>query len=412
MAVPNITQAPAPVQPTSPPPKAGIGFLAQVLENLNDDLLVAALEQYHPTGRPGYPPRAMLRAYYTKFILNIRYNTQLLERLRGSRRLRELCGFGDQVPSEGVYSRFTTRLKAHVARQERAIIQVVNQLRSYLPDLGATLAIDGSFVPSFANGNRKPDPSDPDADWGFKNSASTKDGKPILDFGYKVHMIADAKHGIPMSFTITPASGSEMTELPKAVRKMRREYPWLKSGYMLADRGFDSEPNHEFLFNRGFTPIIHIRKPTADDGLYNGIYDAKFRPQCLGNIGMDYVRTDPATGQHLFRCSAGGCPLLGKGLVPNCNDEFWADPQDNIRVIGKLARTNPEWKRLYRMRWSVERFFRSAKHSRGLKDHSVMGGEKMRLHINVSVLTWLATALARLQAKDSERMRRMTVRVN
>ena len=63
---------------------------------MDDRPLLDALQAYRRTGRPGYPHRAMLRAYLAKFILNIRYNNQLLERLRGNRKLREVCGFGDE----------------------------------------------------------------------------------------------------------------------------------------------------------------------------------------------------------------------------------------------------------------------------------------------------------------------------
>ena len=415
MACADSTQATAPVQPTAPPsspPKSGIGFLAQVLENLDDDTLVATLEAYHPTGRPGYPARAMLRAYYAKLVLNIRYNNQLLERLRGNRKLRELCGFGDDIPSESVTSRFFQRLRSHVERQELAIPKILKEIRHYLPDLGEVVAIDGSFIPTWANGNRKPEPVDPDADWGFKNSATSKDSKPVLKFGYRVHMIADAIYGVPLSFTITKANGSEMTELPKVVKKLKAEHPWLTPHFFLGDRGYDSEDNHRTLMKQEFTPVIHIRKPQADDGLYDGLYNKKCQPLCLGNMGMEYVRTDRVSGEHQFRCPPQGCKLMGKGLVPNCRDEIWVNPDDNPRVVGPLARTNPLWKILYRKRWGIERYFRSGKHSRGLEHHSVMGMTGIRLQITASVLTWLATALARLQAGDRKRMRHMTIRVN
>ena len=60
---------------------------------------------------------------------------------------------------------------------------------------------------------------------------------------------------------------------------------------------------------------------------------------------------------------------------------------------------------------SIEWYFRSTKHSRGLEGHTIRGMEKMQLHITFSVVTYLATSLARLQMGQPEKLRRMTVRV-
>ena len=86
-------------------PKSGYGFLSAILDGLDDRPILDTLHQYRRTGRKGHSPRAMWRAYLTKFILKIRFNNHLLERLRGSRKLREVCGFGGEVPSESTLSR-------------------------------------------------------------------------------------------------------------------------------------------------------------------------------------------------------------------------------------------------------------------------------------------------------------------
>ena len=60
---------------------------------------------------------------------------------------------------------------------------------------------------------------------------------------------------------------------------------------------------------------------------------------------------------------------------------------------------------------SIERIFRSLKHSRGLEGHCVRGMRKITLHATLSVLTFQATAMARLRAGDVDRMRQMSVKV-
>ena len=161
MATDNCTQLSAVVQP----PKGGYGFLSAVLDGLDDNFLLKTLQAYRPTGRPGYPLRVMLRAYLVKFILNIRYNNQLLERLRGSRKLREVCGFGDDIPSESALSRFVNRLSYHQDLLEQCLVKLTEELRELvptvkrrkdkqdqpLPPLGAVLAVDSTLFETFSN---------------------------------------------------------------------------------------------------------------------------------------------------------------------------------------------------------------------------------------------------------------------
>ena len=134
----------------------------------------------------------------------------------------------------------------------------------------------------------------------------------------------------------------------------------------------------------------------------------------MGNKPMEYIRTDPETGAHLFRCCAEGCPLKTKGTkaTTHCGHQFWEYPEDNLRIMGPLPRFLPAWNRLYSLRMSIERIFRSLKHSRGLEGHCARGLRKITLLATLSVLTFQATVLAHLQAKDPERMRRMSVKMD
>ena len=419
------TQAAKPVQPPSPP-KSGIGFLSQVLDALDDGPLVEVLQDCRHTGRPGYHPRAMLRLYFTKYILKIRYSNQLLERLRGSRELREVCGLGDDVPSESALSRFVSRLADYQDLLEQCLSDAIDEVRDLvpavkrrpgkqdqpLPPLGTVLAVDSTVFRSYSNPNR-PVVSDPDARWGVKHSSRAKEGDTEWVFGYKMHMVSDAYHGVPLAFIVTPANDNDSPLLPVVLDKALADHPWMKPGALLADRGYDALTNHEAVFNLGIIPVIHIRKPTADDGLRDGIYTEEGFPTCMGGKAMDYVRTDPKTGAHLFRCGTGGCPLKTKGTkaIVHCDSDVWERPEDNLRILGPLPRFTDAWKRLYSLRMSIERIFRSLKHSRALDGHCFRGLRKIKLHATLSLLTYQATLLARLKGGDAERMRQMTVKV-
>ncbi len=339
------------IQATKPdqPPKGGIDELANTLDNLDNQPLINVLQSYRYTGRPGYPVKAMWRAFLTKLLLKIRFNNHLLERLRGSRKLREVCGFGDNIPSESAFSRFTTRLANHTNLMEPYLIKVTNEIKGLvpavkrrenrqdqpLPPLGATIAIDFTLFESYANPNRKP-VSDPDAKWGIKHSSRSKNGKTEWGFGYKMHLVSDATHGVPLAFTITPANTNDSPQLRTVVNKTLNDYPWMEPRALLADRGYDSLTNHQFLFGLDIIPIIHIRKPVAADGYYENMYTASGKPTCMSQQEMDYVRTDQETGAHLFQCSPQGCPLKTQGTkaITHCAPKSGSGPRTTFGSSG------------------------------------------------------------------------------
>ena len=236
-------------------PKSGYGFLGAILDSLDDQPLLDVLEDYRRTGRPGYPVKAMWRTHLVKFLLKIRYTNELLERLPRSRKLRAVCGFGEEVPSESAMSRFVNRLVDHQGLVEECLVNATEEIRGLvpavkqrkgrqdqpLPPLGAVLAVDSTLFETYSNPNRKV-VSDPDARWGCETQCQDQRGQAGWGFGYKMPLISDATHGVPLAFRITPANENDSTELPAALSKTLAAYPWLEPGCLLADRGYDSLP--------------------------------------------------------------------------------------------------------------------------------------------------------------------------
>ena len=59
----------------------------------------------------------------------------------------------------------------------------------------------------------------------------------------------------------------------------------------------------------------------------------------------------------------------------------------------------------------IERYFSSAKHSRLMDVHRYLNIRKVSLHAAMSMLSYLATALAHLKADDYAHMRHMRIRL-
>lgn len=364
----------------------------------------------------------MFRAFCLKYLLNERYNVSFIERLKNSGKLRELCGFDDIVPSASAFSRFFRRLTERVGFIEGSIAEIINHIHSHLPDMADSVAIDATDIPGYANPNRSA-VIDQDAEWGIrttknKSSKPTKAAKPKeYFFGYKLHLLGDVKYGVPLTYTLTPANIGDTTEFKPVLDKAVADYRWFQPEYCIADRGYDSFKNHRAVLAKNIKPIIHIRRPTgAKPGkfhhLHHGIYSTIGEPTCVGGKVMDYKLTNPDTGDHLYQCPAGGCSRLQQKLFPPpCRDAHWESPKNALRVISTVARASDEWKRMYKKRTVVERTFSSLKRSRLLDQHQYLTQGKVRAHVALSMLTYVATMLAHTLAGDVEGIRWMRLRV-
>ena len=399
-------------------PRSGYGFLSAILDSLDDGELLAALEThrtYRDAGRRGYGVRALWRVWLTKYLLQIPYNVELIQRLEGSARLREICGL-TEVPSGPTLSRFFKRVTEFQALVDKVLVSITDRIKEHLPGLGKILAVDSTVFETYGNPGRKTKKGDPcgdmDAAWGYKNSVRTKDKEKIeWCFGYRLHTIADAVYGIPLGFVMTPANENDNPMLPKVFKKAKKSHKWLRPKVLVGDKGYDGEPNHLFLLKRKVTAVINLKKP-SNGKLHLGIYSKNGSPTCIGMTAMDYIGTDRNTGHHLFRCPKDGCPLKGSSkLQHHCAYEDWEDPAKQPRIVGKLHRASVPWKHYYKLRWTIERLFGSVKRSRLLTDHCFRGWKKNIMHATLSMLTYSATVLAHLQAGNKKQMRLMRVRV-
>lgn len=384
--------------------QGGIVDLGRVLDALNDTPIIARLQRYRWTGRKGYSIEALWRSYVASFVLNLPHTNALLRRLEDDEHLRDLCGF-DTLPHRTTFNRFIQRLSFHTDLVETCLADLTERLRCLLPDIGQDVAVDSTTVRSHSNPNRKCK-SDPQASWTAKNSAGAKEGGKEWHFGYKVHMAADANYGIPLGHLVTTAKRNDSPFLPRVIEKVRSLHPWFHPASVIADRGYDSKFNHEYLNQSDILPIIHMRRAShTKNGLHDGIYTEKGIPTCVGMVPMEYVRSDPELG-YLYRCRQEGCSLSSStaGGIRHCDSEVWEDPTKNIRLFGVIRRDGPEWKALYDKRQAIERVFKSMKESRRLERHCVRGLRQITLHATMSALAFQATALTRVLVGQEDMM--------
>ena len=168
----------------------------------------------------------MAAAYLASFFLNSTPTNDLIRNLEDSPALREVCGFQGPLPHRTTFNRFIQKLKQHSDIVESYIESLTNRLKLELPDLGEEVAIDSTAIRTHSNPNRK-QASDPDAAWGVKHSVQSKqkDGKTFY-FGFKAHVVADVKYGIPLAQVVTPANQNDSPMLPKVMRQAQERFDW------------------------------------------------------------------------------------------------------------------------------------------------------------------------------------------
>ena len=167
--------------------------------------------------------------------------------------------------------------------------KVIARTQEVLPDLGEEIAADSTPVPSYSNPKGKSN-TDPDATWGWHQRAGAKDGEEWV-WGYKAHVLADANYDIPLVLVSSTGKDNDTRYLIPLMDKSWEQHE-LDAKVVIADRGYDSAKNNEFLHHRGIAPVIHIRR-LPKNALFDGIYTVDDVPTCIGGKPMDYVRTDP-----------------------------------------------------------------------------------------------------------------------
>jgi hypothetical protein len=126
------------------------------------------------------------------------------------------------VPSVYACYRFGAKLRQYDAILSDCIARVVGKLAETNPGMGENLAIDGSDMPAYANGQRYvskggrerglDEYSDPEASWGHRSAVSTRKGGGY--YGYKLHMAVCTTTGLPMAWASRPPARTRRCSFP------------------------------------------------------------------------------------------------------------------------------------------------------------------------------------------------------
>lgn len=283
-------------------------------------------------GRRPYPPLGMFKG----LLLRTRINSlrQVCRKLRKDKHLLELTGL-PKAPTHQAFSVFISRIGPERFRLINNLL--VGELKNHYSDFGKIISVDGTFVKAFAKNNLgKRSSTDPDARFGFKEK---KNGKTVLDFGFRSTVPVDAKRELPLFSTTTAANASE-SKLYRTILRQTKDLG-IDFEVVTADRLFDSNLNNALTLGYKAIPIIGLNT--------RGSKRAK------------------KTGKR-----------LGDKNLP-------------------IQRGTKKWRHYYRMRTASERVFSSLKKQLNFADLKTTGLVRVACHFTLCIIAKLLTALSALR---------------
>jgi transposase, IS5 family len=353
--------------------------IGSLLNSPEVSALIAELEALRWTGRKGYPIRSLVGACLVKSLYAIPTWTRTAALIAEHAALREALG---AAPSVFACYRFTTKLREHSGALADCLDRIVAGLRDEVPDYGVDVAVDGSDLPAFANGQRfvkKGGPlrerySDPEATWGHRSAVSTRSGGSF--YGWKIHAAVCARTDLPLVWRIETAKASELSALEPLLDAVGAR--GFRPETVIGDTGYDYAPGHETVMEHGAVPVF-ARRRFAGEG------DWTEAPECEHGVwtfaGASYDRR--ATQ---WRCPTGECSPKSVRVR--------ADRRHPL-----IPRSTRRFGQMFAKRGCVERAFGRLKHEYGLGPLRVRGRERVALHADLTVLALLASRLAQERAR-------------
>jgi transposase len=387
--------------------------LLLVLESLDDDELIGKLEFKRKGRRDRYPVRMLWQSLIAGKVYGIPTVNGLIRELRRNESLRKVVGISHVglVPRPWQFSRLSGKLSVpeNLAMVKSIFDRAVSELRELVPDLGQSLAIDGTEVSSWCNRYAK-DKSDKDAGWGVK-TYKKDDGSESkhLWYGYSVELVVDTKYEIPLNFEVLPANANECQRLPILLKDTVRLHPEFDVKYLMGDKGYDSADNCRYvLYDLEALPIIKMRLTQDKDAAFDGEIcrcTELGTPICECGAKMLYAGRD---GKYLkFRCSRHSEPLGCRCTTSSYGRVLKIAISENERRWPGLHRESKKFARLYKRRTAVERVNSRLKEHLCLDEQHVRGIGKTTVNAGLSLLVMVGGALAMARKKKLDNLRQI-----
>ena len=387
-------------------------------ENIEDNELCKSIEKERKNGRNDYPVRTMLNLIYAMKIFGHRSVESFRRELARNSQLRIACGlsegkykyFGERkhlIPPARVSTGFLNKLKNHKNEINKIIENEIKFMYENLEGFGKDCAVDGKYLDTYANQFYKNKKKDNRGDHEAKPSCKTyymKDGskKKEWHYGFRGHILCDAKYGLPIKSKVTPANCSEQEILDEMLKEMESEeekYKLEKMENLMGDAGYDNGTRNKILKEKyNINPIIDIRHFWNKEEKYREVEN---QPIAYNEDGEVFYIVDLKKYEKM--------KYLGYDKENNClrytreskGKKIYRIPLSiDYRIFTPIARDSKKFKTKYKMRTEAERLNGRIDRDYMFNDHFIRGQKKMELMLNLTFIVMLTIAKGHIKNKE------------
>ena len=401
--------------------------VGEFLQAVPDAELLESLRRARGKGRNDYVVGTCWGVMLLTPLLRHATIESCLGELRRNAALRRLIGIEseEKVPKKWNMSRFLTVLGSAPHRDllRDVFDRMVRPLGAVVADLGRDTAGDSSGlscrVQAQANAEGLPEPS------GGRKEYVDESGTVVKVhewFGYKFHLLVDARHEVALAWRISATGRGDNEELPALVAQAQANLPKGRMKTLAYDKAADDGEVHQALASAQIKPVIQNRSLWKDemermlpghDGSSNVVYDESGTVYCYDKASdppvrhrMAYIGREPSRGTLKYRCPSmhegWTCPSQGR-----CNDGLSYGKcvrirrEIDLRRFPPIPRATKQFERLYRGRTAVERVNGRIKVFWGADDGNITGAA--RFHALLGVVMVVHVGLATLLAATPRR---------
>ena len=390
-------------------------------ENIEDNELCEKIEKERKNGRNDYPVRTMLNLIYAMKIFGHRSVESFRRELLRNSQLRIVCGLSEGrykycrdrkhlVPPARVFTGFLKKLTKHKNEVERINERLVKFMYENLENFGKDCAVDGKYLDSYANQFHKSKAkkeNDRRAEHEATTSCKTyymKDGttKKEYHYGFRAHILCDAKYGLPIKWKITPANQSEQTVLDKILEQMEEgeeKYKLEEMENLMGDAGYDNGVrNKKLKESYNINPIMDIRHMWGKEETYREIdnkmlaYNEDGEVFLIIDLGkyekLKYLGYDKEN------------QALRYGRYTKGKKVYRVPLSTDYRIFVPVARDSKKFKTKYKMRTEVERLNGRIDRDYMFNDHFIRGQKKMEIMLDLSFMVMLTIAKGHIKNKE------------
>jgi hypothetical protein len=412
-----------------------LSTLAELLRALPDGPLLDGLRKARGRGRDDYPVELLWGVLLLTIALRHTSFESCLAELHRNPALCRLLGVAAvaDLPRLWNLSRFLDVLgqEEHRLRLRDVFDVLVQRLGRAVPELGRDTAGDSTGLCARAKRDDEavraevreglPQPS------GGRKEYKDDDGrvsKVVEWFGYKLHLLVDVKHEVPLAYQVTDTKAGDNELIGPLLDQGQANLPAGRIRTLAYDKAADDEKVHRRLDEGGIKPLIQNRALWQEEperplpgpaGRYplHVVHDEAGTVYCYDRASdppvrhrMAYVGYEKDRKTLKYRCPARqqgwACPS-----EPRCNAgkayglTVRVPCGLDLRRFPPIPRATRAFERGYKRRTAVERVNGRLKVFWGADDGNLTGAR--RFHAYVGAVLVICVALATLLAKTPRR---------